>query len=249
MTDSDGNQKVYIQEYIDIIGHNRANYMHHMTANWSPIAQEERNQLCYGVWAVLGTTRGWPEVMNMWEEDGFEGIATSFRHEVGGHGAQDPKLAKWWAKAAEFRWRGKDRLLIPHPTNRTITQLCADGVSGEAHAWEHVHLEPGTSGDFVERVLDQGVEQYGRFGFELAGAWRVAMVNDAEAMFHWVIPTWEHWAELERAQDRDDKMRAYRRGVDDSIRSALRFLMVDAPLSPFKSGRQPLRSDRTDWED
>ena len=122
-------------------------------------------------------------------------------------------------------------------------------MTGEAHAWEHVYLEPGTSGDFVERVLNEGVEQYGRFGFELAGAWRVAMVNDAEAMFHWVIPTWEHWAELERAQDRDDKMRAYRREVDGAIRSALRFLMVDAPLSPFKTLRQPLRSDRTDWED
>ena len=45
------NDKVYIHEFIDIIGHNRANYMHHMTANWSPIAQEERHQLCYGVWA------------------------------------------------------------------------------------------------------------------------------------------------------------------------------------------------------
>ena len=64
------NEKIYIHEFIDIIGHNRAKYMHHMTANWSPIAQEERNQLCYGVWGVVGTTRGWPEVVNLWEEDG-----------------------------------------------------------------------------------------------------------------------------------------------------------------------------------
>ena len=37
------NEKVYIHELIDIIGHNRARYMHHMTANWCPIAREERN--------------------------------------------------------------------------------------------------------------------------------------------------------------------------------------------------------------
>ena len=30
------NDKAYIHEFIDIIGHNRANYMHHMTANFSP---------------------------------------------------------------------------------------------------------------------------------------------------------------------------------------------------------------------
>ena len=43
------NDRVYIHEFIDIIGHNRAKYMHHMPANWSPIAQEERHQLCFGV--------------------------------------------------------------------------------------------------------------------------------------------------------------------------------------------------------
>ena len=42
------NSKVYVHEIIDIIGPNRANYMHRMTANFSPIAQEERHQLCYG---------------------------------------------------------------------------------------------------------------------------------------------------------------------------------------------------------
>ena len=76
------NDKVYIHEFIDIIGHNRANYMHHMTANWSPIAQEERHQLCYGVWGVVGTTGRWPEVVNMWEEDGFDGLAEGLRHEL-----------------------------------------------------------------------------------------------------------------------------------------------------------------------
>ena len=34
------NDKVYIHELIDIIGHNRARYMHHMTANWCPVARE-----------------------------------------------------------------------------------------------------------------------------------------------------------------------------------------------------------------
>ena len=60
------NDNVYIHEFIDIIGHNRANYMHHMTANFSPMAQEDRKQLCFGVWGIVGTTRGWPEVLNLW---------------------------------------------------------------------------------------------------------------------------------------------------------------------------------------
>ena len=124
------NDRVYIHEFIDIIGHNRANYMHHMTANWSPIAQAERHQLCYGVWGVVGTTRGWPQVVNIWEEQGFDGLATSFRHEFNHPTLQDPKLAKWWAEAANYRRRGDDRVLVPAPWTPTIEELCAAGVTG-----------------------------------------------------------------------------------------------------------------------
>ena len=96
------NDKVYIHEFIDIIGHRRADYMHHMTANWSPIAQEERNQLCFGVWGIVGSTGQWPAVVNMWEEDGWDGLARSFGHELGHADLQDPKLARWWARAAKL---------------------------------------------------------------------------------------------------------------------------------------------------
>ncbi|HNH38392.1 MAG TPA: hypothetical protein PK912_08095, partial [Microthrixaceae bacterium] len=48
--------KVYIHELVDVIGHNRARYMQHMTANWCPIARRERHQLCLGVWATIGST-------------------------------------------------------------------------------------------------------------------------------------------------------------------------------------------------
>ena len=37
------NNKVYTHEFIDIIGPNRAKYVHHMTANWSPIAQKREH--------------------------------------------------------------------------------------------------------------------------------------------------------------------------------------------------------------
>ena len=32
------NDRAYIHEFIDIRGAHRANYMHHMAANWSPMA-------------------------------------------------------------------------------------------------------------------------------------------------------------------------------------------------------------------
>jgi hypothetical protein len=241
------NEKVYIHEFIDIIKHNRANYMHHMTANFSPIAQKERNQLCYGVWGTVGTTRRWPEVVNLWEEDGFDGLAKSFRHEFNHPTLQDPALAAWWARAAQFRSSGLDRVLIPAPWTRTIEQLCEDGVRGETYAHEQIHVQPGKAWDYLSLVRDEGVPVHERFGWELAGAWVTSMRNDSEAFLLWAIPQWENWAEFEKAQYSDAAVGKWRMRAGEIATDWERFLLVDAPLCPFRTGRQPHESDRASY--
>ena len=43
-------------------------------------------------------------------------------------------------------------------------------------------------------------------------------------------------------------MRAWRAAARDVVESWQRILLVDAPLSPFRTGRQPTRADRAeDW--
>ena len=244
------NEKVYIHEFIDIIGHNRANYMHHMTANWSPIAQKERHQLCYGVWGTVGSTRQWPEVVNVWEEDGFEGLADSFRHEFNHPSLQDPALAAWWARAAQFRKSGFDRILVPAPWTMTIEELCAAGVKGETYAHEQVHVPMGAARDFLEIVAEEAVPVYEEFGWKLCGAWETTMVNESECFLHWAIPTWESWAETEQAERRDSALQRWRTRTYELSEKWHRFLVVDAPLSPMRIGRQPARSDRDEgWQD
>jgi hypothetical protein len=239
------NDKIYIHEFINIIGHNRANYMHHMTANFSPLAQEDRGQLCYGVWGVVGSTGRWPEVVNIWEENGFEGKAAGFRIEFNHPTLQDPKLAKWWAEAASFRSGGTDRLLIPAPWTRTIGELCAAGVRGEVYAHEMVTVPPGAAGDFLELVRAKALPVYERFGWTLAGAWETAMIDDSEAILLWAIPSWEDWAAFENGR-RDDDVMEWKKAAWSMTTSWNCFLMVDSPLSPMRTGRQPQRSDQRD---
>lgn len=242
------NDRVYIHELIDIRGHNRAAYMHHMTANWSPTAQEERDQLCYGVWSLLGSTGAWPQTVNMWEHRGWEGLADSFGTEAVGSGAQDPRLAAWWAAAADLRRGGFDRILVPAPWTRTIEELCADGVSGTVYAHELVRVRPGAATDFLERARAVA-SAYERHGWQLVGAFTTAMVDDDEALLLWAIPTWPAWAAGERAHRHDDDLVAWRTEARDVVTGWHRILLVDAPLCPFRTGRQPARSDRTDWQD
>jgi hypothetical protein len=239
------NEKVYIHEFIDIIGPNRARYMHHMTANWSPIAQEERDQLCFGVWGVVGSTGHWPQVVNLWEENGWDGLAASFGHELGHPDLQDPNLARWWAAAAELRSGGLDRLLVPAPWSPTIEELCAAGAGGVAYAHDQVTTAPGGAGDYLEQARAEGGAFYEEFGWRLAGAWETALHHDDEAFVLWSIPTWASWAE---AESRWRAGPAWRERQRDSVRGFERILLVDAPLSPLRLGRQPARSDReAEW--
>ena len=241
------NDKVYIHEFIDVRGHNRASYMHHMTANWSPLAQETRNQRCFGVWATLGSTGRWPEVVNLWEENGFEGLARSFETEAVGPGAQDPGLERWWAKASEFRRGGRDRILRPAQWTETIDELCAAGVRGACYAHELIRVRAGANWDLLDRARELAVPAYGQFGFRLVGAFVTAMAGDDEALLLWAVPDWADWARFEHAHDADDALGQWRSASADIVTARHRTLLVDAPLSPLRTGRQPARSDRTDW--
>jgi hypothetical protein len=241
------NECVYIHELIDIIGHNRANYMHHITANWSPIGQKERDQLCYGVFGTVGSTRIWPEVVNIWEHASWTGLADAFDHEFSHPTLQDPALAEWWAEAASFRSRGVDRILVAAPWTRTITELCADGVTGVTYAHELVSVRPGTATDYLDAVRDLAVDTYRARGMELSGAWRTAMVGESECVVMWAIPDWHTWSAFEADQLTDPALVGWTRATEGLVTGFSRWLLVDAPLSPLRTGRQPREEDRATY--
>jgi hypothetical protein len=176
------NDKVYIHEFIDIIGRHRSDYVYHMLANYSPIAQDERGQQCFGVWGTIGSTGRWPQVVNLWEENGFDGLAASFGHETGNPAMQDPKLAQWWARAARFRSGGPDRILVPAPWSRPIDALVGAGVRGVVYAHELVVVPPGQAVRYLDGVGDLAPGVTASFGWQLAGAWRTAMSDDSECL-------------------------------------------------------------------
>lgn len=235
--------KVYIHEFIDIIGHNRARYMHHMTANWCPIGIAERDQLCLGVWATLGSTGPWPQTVNMWELNGWEGLAANFAHETGGGSDQDPSLAEWWGAAASLRSGGIDRIVVPTPWTRSIEQLCADGVRGEVYAHELFTVPPGTAGELLDAVREVGRPAVQALGLEIVGAYEVAMADRSEAIVIWAIPDWPTWIAYEQAWT-DGGLGPWAETLLGLGARWKRQLMLDAPLSPMRIGRQPQISDR-----
>jgi hypothetical protein len=242
-----GAEHVYIHELVDITGHNRARYFQHITANWSPIGQEERGQRCFGIWGTVGSTARWPEVLNLWEYDGWDHLAENFRIEFDHPTLQDPSLADWWAAAEGFRRGGFDRILVGTDLAPGIEQLTAQGVRGALYAHELVTTEPGRSGAYLDLVGEHAVTAYQEAGATLVGAFRTALVDDREAVLLWAFPDWASWGRFEAALDSDDDgpLARWRAHSRRAATSTWRFLLVDAPLSPLRTGRQPRESDRT----
>lgn len=241
--------KVYIHELIDVIGHNRARYVHHMTANWCPIGREERGMLCLGVWATLGSTGPWPQVVNMWELDGWDALADNFAHETGGGRDQDPSLAAWWEVAAGLRRGGVDRIVVPTAWTRTVDQLCSAGVRGVAYAHELVALAPGTASVFLEALEREGLPSVTRLGVEPVGAYQVAMADDSEVVVIWALPDWATWVAYERGFERGGALSGWRSTMLGLGARWRRQLLVDSPLNPLRTGRQPQVEDRRPLDD
>ncbi len=244
------NDKVYIHEFIDIIGPNRLKYMHHMTANWCPEARKERRQLCFGVWGTVGSTGRWPEVVNLWEIDGWEGLAHDFEHELANRSMQDPVLAEWWQAAAAFRSGGFDRIVVPASWSPTIGELNERGVCGAVYAHEVVSVPPGKSLQYLNAVADHAVELFSEYKATAVGAFRTAMRSDDEAIVIWAFPSFDSAMHFEASIGgiSDERLNVWSRTQRDFGAKVQRTLLVDAPLSPLRIGRQPEVADRLPLE-
>jgi hypothetical protein len=232
--------RIYLHEVIDIILSGRADYFDHMVNGYVDWGRSRGMEL-FGIWGTLGSTARWPEVINVWEYGDWANVASIFAHETRGHdGMQDPALKAWWLKAQKFRSGGFDRLMQATETSPTAHELEARGVAGsEAFRHEIIGLRPGQAKPFLERVEGEWAPYLKTLGVELAGAYRTLMRDNSEAILIWSCKTWEGWASAEEEIDQGARGEAWRASVRDLITSFRTDVMVSAPRSPTKTGRQP----------
>ena len=171
-------------------------------------------------------------------------LARNFAHETQHPGMQDPSLREWWKTAAQFRRGGFDRILVPAPWSPEVDELTSAGVRGDFYAHELVRVPPGTAKDFLERVRDQAIGVYEALGLTLVGAFRTAMSNDAECLLLWAIPSHVEWAAFERAGEGEGEIARWRTECHSAALDWQRILLVEAPTSSLRLGRQPSEADR-----
>jgi hypothetical protein len=100
----------------------------------------------------------------------------------------------------------------------------------------------------MSAVHESARAEFERHQVRLVGAFRTAMRSDDEAIVIWAIPSFAVWAAVERGLDHDSSMRSWRTRQGELGARVQRTLLVDAPLSPLRIGRQPEASDRLPFD-
>lgn len=232
-------QRVYIHEYINIIGANRANYFRHMTTDWGHIGRSERRQLCFGVWGTVGSTGRWPEVVNLWEYQSWEDLAENFSFETGSDTMQDKSLERWWLAAQQYRSGGFDRLLVPALYSPGIEQICEQKrIGAKVFLHEIVNVRPGSAQDYLALMEEHWLASAEELGLSLVGAFRTSMRNDSEVVLIWSMQEWSDWAKIQNAEQAP-VLKAWRDRSKDIALDWSGHLMCSAPASPLRTGVQP----------
>ena len=233
--------RILLHETIDIILSGRAAYFEHMVDGYTDWLHE-RGMRIFGIWGTLGSTGRWPEVINLWEYGDWANIASIFANETRGYdGMQDPKLKEWWLGAQEFRSGGFDRLVAASPSTPLPEDFDARGITGsEVFRHERVKLAGGTAREFVAAVEEERMGQLAGIGVPLVACLRTLMHDDDEVILVWACKTWEDWAAVEQELDQSERALRWRAQVRPMVREWRSEVMLSAPRSPTKTGRQPV---------
>jgi hypothetical protein len=180
----------------------------------------------------------------MWELDGWDGLAANFDHELSHPTMQDPSLAEWWATAASLRRGGFDRILEPAPWAPSIDELVSSGAGAAFYAHEIIRTAPGRSPELLEALQRVGRPTAEALGVGLLGGFRVALADDRECIAIWTFPDWPTWVAYEKEWTSTGAMAPWRSALIVLDARFRRTLMIDAPLAPLRTGRQPMIEDR-----
>lgn len=172
---------LFLHEVVDIVGEGARPYMELMVrTNTDSIA--DRGMELFGTFQVVGMTGRWPQVINVWTIDGWEGwrrslVAANLKRE------ENTALKEWWDDAYRHRSGGFDRLL------RATTVDPA--AKGELFVHEISKVRPGAGPDYLAAVREQRVPAMAERGIHLVGLYDTVL-DDTEVCTIWATDIAAH---------------------------------------------------------
>jgi hypothetical protein len=185
--------QLFLHEVIDIVGRGGRAYMEHTVA-FDAGAAAGRGLELLGTWEVVGTTGRWPQVVNVWEIDGWDGWAR-LAQRTNVDKAANAELAAWWDEAYTRRTGGFDRLMRGAPGCPTLASLAADDVRGTWFVHELSEVRPGAGQEYLAATLAERVPAMAERGIALVGLYD-SVLSDTEVCTIWATDLATHTALL-----------------------------------------------------
>ncbi len=184
---------LFLHEVVDVVGRGGPAYMAHVLG-FDADATAARGLALVGSWEVVGTTGRWPQVVNLWEIDGWDGWAR-LAQRTNVAKAANSELAEWWDEAHRHRTGGFDRLLAGAPGCPTRASLAAEGVQGSWFVHELSEVRPGAGPEYLAATLEERVPAMAERGIALVGLYD-AVLTDTEVCTIWATDVAAHTALL-----------------------------------------------------
>ncbi len=184
---------LFLHEVIDIVGRGGRAYMEH-TRDFDAGSAAGGGLDLLGTWEVVGTTGRWPQVVNVWEIDGWDGWER-LGQRTNVDKASNDELAEWWDEAYKRRTGGVDRVLRGAPGCPTRTSLTDAGVRGSWFVHELSEVRPGAGPEYLARTIAERVPAKQARGIALVGAYDT-IFTDTEVCTIWATDLASHTALL-----------------------------------------------------
>jgi hypothetical protein len=189
--------QLFLHEVVDIVGRGGQAYMRHV-AGFDAAAAADRGLDLLGTWEVVGTTGRWPQVVNVWEIDGWDGWSR-LGQRTNVDKAANAELAAWWDEAYQRRSGGLDRLLRGALGCPSRGSLEAAGVEGTWFIHELSEVRPGAGPDYLAATRELRVPAMAERGITVVGLYD-AVLTDTEVCTIWATDLAAH-TDLLRAGD------------------------------------------------
>ncbi len=181
--------QLFLHEVIDIVGRGGRAYMEHTVA-FDAGAAAGRGLVLVGTWEVVGSTGRWPQVVNVWEIDGWDGWAR-LGQRTNVDKAANAELAEWWDEAYTRRTGGFDRLLRGAPGCPSLADLTAAEVRGSWFVHELSEVRPGAGPEYLAATLAERVPAMAERGIALVGLYD-SVFTDTEVCTIWATDLASH---------------------------------------------------------
>jgi hypothetical protein len=196
---------VHIHERIEVEGGGRGPLIELIRGHWARHAWERYRVRLAGLWAVVGSTGGWPEVELLWEMDDWAHFAQAQQGQYPLED-KDPFGTELWYQALAWRQRGSAALL--EPALPASARAAAGGPPAAVVLCQGVRARPRALGAYHAALEQEYLPVAEARGLRLLGAFRHAL-RPNQGLNLWALRDFEHWRECMESEASDPGERGW----------------------------------------